>query len=80
MFCFAPFSFSCNHFVLVSEGKINLYFYKHNAITRIDSSSNFMIFYAYYFGNYDTLRRDFDVVLHTKLDMIYILRKRFLGP
>ena len=80
MLCFALFSFSCNHFVLVSEGKINLYFYKHNAITRIDSSSNFMIFYAYYFGNYDTLRKDFDqknnVVLHTKLDLNLHLMKK----
>ena len=39
-----------------------------------------MIFYAYYFGNYDTLRKDFDqknnVVLHTKLDLNLHLMKK----
>ena len=39
-------------------------------MTRIDSSSNIITIYAYYFGNYVTLRKDFDqkncVVLHTK--------------
>ena len=80
MLCFVLFSFSCNHIVLVSEGKINLYFYKHNAVTRIDSSSNFMIFYVYYFGSYDTLRKGFDqknnVALHTKLDLNLHLMKK----
>ena len=31
-------------------------------MTRIDSSSNIIIFCAYYFGNYDTLRKDFDQI------------------
>ena len=70
------------HIVLVSEPKINLNFYKYNAITitRIVSSSNFIKFYACYFGNYDTLRKDFDqknrLVLHTKIDLNLHLVKR----
>ena len=54
-------TFNClrNHFVLVSESKINLNFYKYNAITRIDSSYSFIKVYGYYFGNYDTLRKNF---------------------
>ena len=70
MLYFALFNFLCNHFVLVSEPKINLNFYKYNAITRIDSSSNINKIYAYYFSNYVTFRKDFDhkicVVLHKK--------------
>ena len=42
-------------------------------MTRIDSSSNIITFYAYYLGNYVTLRKDFDqkncVVLHTVIDL-----------
>ena len=42
-------------------------------MTRIDSSSNIITIYAYYFGNYVTLRKDFDqkncVVLHTVIDL-----------
>ena len=72
MLCFPLLNFLCNHFVLVSEPEINLNFYKCNAITRIDSSYNFIKLYAYYFGNYDTLRNDFDqknhVALHTNID------------
>ena len=80
MLCFALFNFLCNHFVLVSEPKINLIFYKYNAITIIDSSSNFSRFYTYYIGNSDTLRKDFDhknrVVLHAKIDLNLHLVKR----
>ena len=65
---------------LVGEPKINLDFYKYNAITRIDSSSNIIKFYVYYFGNYVTLKKDFDqknrVVLHTKIDLNLHLVKR----
>ena len=70
------------HFVLVSEPKINLNFYKYNAITitRIVSSSNLIKFYAYYFGNFDTLRKDFDqknrLVLHTIINPNLHLVKR----
>ena len=67
-------------FALVSEPKINLNFCKYNAITRIDSSSKVSTFCAYYFGNYVTLRKDFDqtnlVVLHTKIDLNLHLVKR----
>ena len=70
MLYFALFNFLCNHFVLVSEPKINSDFYKYNAITRVNSSSNFIKFYSYYFSNYVTLRKNFDqkngVVLHKK--------------
>ena len=80
MFCFVLFNFLCNHFVIVSELKINLNFHKYNTITRIGSSSNIITFYAYYFGNYVTLRKDFDqknrVVLHTKIDINLHLVKR----
>ena len=80
MLYLALFNFLCNHFVLVSERKINLNFYKYNAITRIDSSYNVIKLYAYYFGNYITLRKDFDqknrVVLHTKIDRNLHLVKR----
>ena len=79
MLYFALFKCLWNHFVLVSEPKINLNFYKYNAITRIDSSRNIK-FYAYYFGNYDRLRKDFDqknrAVLHIKLDLNLHLVKR----
>ena len=79
MLYFALFKCLWNHFVLVSEPKINLNFYKYNAITRIDSSRNTK-FYAYYFGNYDRLRKDFDqknrAVLHIKLDLNLHLVKR----
>ena len=68
--CFVFFNFLCDHFVLVSEPKINLNFCEYNAITRIDSSYSFIKIYGYYFGNYDTLRKDFDrkncVALHIK--------------
>ena len=64
----------------VSELKINLNFHKYYTITRTDSSSNIMTFYAYYFGNHVTLRKDFDqknrVVLHTKIDLNLHLVKR----
>ena len=60
MLYFALFNFLCNHFVLVSGPKINFNFYKHNAITRIDSSSNIVKFYVYYFGSYVTPEKDFD--------------------
>ena len=77
---FEFFSFLCNHFVIVSKPKINLNFYKYNAITPIGSSSNIITFYAYYFGNYDKHRKDFDqknrVVLHTKIDLTLHLVKR----
>ena len=80
MLYFALFNFLCNHFVLVSEPKINLNFYKYNAITRIDSSSNIIKFYAYYFSNYVALRKDLDqknrVVLHKKIDLNLHLVKR----
>ena len=80
MFYFAVFNFLCNHFVLVSKPKINLIFYKYNAITRIDSSHNIIKFYTYQFGNYDTLRKNFDqknnVGLHTKIDLNLHLVKR----
>ena len=73
MLYFAFFNFLCNHFVLVSEPKINLNFYKYNAITMTDSSSNIIKFYTYYFSNYITIRKDFDqkncVVLHKKIDL-----------
>ena len=52
MLYFALFNFFCNHFISVSEPNINLDFYKYNAITRTDSSSNIIKFSAYYFGNY----------------------------
>ena len=69
--CFSLFNFLINHFALVSQPKINLNFYKYNAVTRIDSSSNFIRFYSYYSGNCDTIRRDFDqkscFVLHAKI-------------
>ena len=44
MLYFAVFNFLCNHFVLVSKPKINLNFYKYNAITGIDSSHNIIKF------------------------------------
>ena len=70
MLYFALFNFLCNHFVLFSEPKVNSDFYKYNAITRVNSSSNFIKFYSYYFSNYVTLRKNFDqknrVVLHKK--------------
>ena len=78
--CFALLNFLCKHFLTVSKPKVNLNFHKHNTITRIDSSSNIITFHAYYFGNYVTLRKDFDnktrVVLHTKLDLNLHLVKR----
>ena len=80
MLYFEFFSFLCNHFVIVSKHKINLNFCKYNVITRIDSSFSIITFYAYYFGNYDTHRKDFDqknrVVLHTKIDLNLHLVKR----
>ena len=80
MLYFALFNFLCNHIVFVSEPKINLNFYKYNAIPRIDSSSNIIKFYTYYFSNYVTLRKDFDqkncVVLHKKIDLNLNLVKR----
>ena len=72
--------FRSSHFVLVSELNINSNFYKYSAITRIDSSYNFIKFYAYHIGNYDTLRRNFDqknhVALHKKIDLNLHLVKR----
>ena len=80
MLYFELFKFLCSHFVLVSEPKINLNFYKHSEITRIDSSSNIIKFCACDFGNYVTPRKDFDqkncVVLHTKIDLNLHLLKR----
>ena len=77
---FALFNLLCSHLVLVSKPKISLNFYKYDAITRIDSSSNIIKFYAYYFVNYDTLRKGFGqknrVVLHTKIDLNLHLVKR----
>ena len=76
---FALFNFLCSHFVLVSKRKIHLNFFKYDATTRIDSSDNIK-FYEYYYGNYDTLRKDFDlknrVVLHTKIELNLHLVKR----
>ena len=66
------FYFLCNHFVLVREPNFNLNFYKHNAITRTDNSYNFIKFYKYYFGNYDTLRKGFDHYFY-----IILVQKRF---
>ena len=80
MLCFVLLNFLCKHFVTVSKAKIKLIFHKYNTITRIDSSSNIITFHAYYFGNYVTLRNDFDqktrVVLHTKIDLNLHLVKR----
>ena len=77
---FALFKLLCSHLVLVSKPKISLNFYKYDAITRIDSSYNIIKFYAYYFVNYDTLRKGFGqknrVVLHTKIDLNLNLVKR----
>ena len=73
MLCFALFKFLYNYFILVSEPKISLNLYKHNAITRIDGSCNSVKFHAYYFVNYDTVRKDFDqknyFALHNKVDL-----------
>ena len=79
--CFALLNFLCNHFVanhfvLVSEPNINSNFYKYNAITRIASSYNFIKFYEYHIGNYDTFRRKIHVALHTKIDLNLHLMKR----
>ena len=80
MLYFALFNFLCNHFLLVSKPKINLNFHKYNAITRVDSSSNIIKFYAYYFSDNVTLKKDFDqkyrVVLHKKIDLNLQLVKR----
>ena len=80
MLYFVPFNFLFNHFVIVSKPKINLNFCKLNAVTRNDSSSNIITFYAFYFGDYNTLIKDFDqknrVVLHTKTDLNLHLVKR----
>ena len=80
MLYFLLFNFLCNHFVLVGKPKINLNLYKYNAITRIDSSSNIIRFYANYIGSYIILRKDFDqknrVVLHAKADVNLHLVKR----
>ena len=80
MLYFLLFNFLCNHFVLVGKPKINLNLYKYNAITRIDSISNIIKFYANYIGNYIILRKDFDqknrVVLHAKADVNLHLVKR----
>ena len=80
MLYFVLLNFLCNHFVTVNEPKINLNFHKHYNITRIHSSSNIITFYAYYFGNHVTLRKDFEqkncVVLHTKIDLNLHLVKR----
>ena len=80
MLYFLLFNFLCNHFVLVGKPKINLNLYKYNAITRIDSSSNIIRFYANYIGSYIILRKEFDqknrVVLHAKADVNLHLVKR----
>ena len=59
MLYFALFNFLCNHFELVSEPKMDVNFCKYHAITRIDSSSNIIKFYAYDFANNVTLRKGF---------------------
>ena len=55
---------------------LNIYY----TIIRTDSSSNIITFYAYYFGNHVTFRKDFDqknrVMLHTKIDLSLHLVKR----
>ena len=58
IFYFVLLNFLCNHFVTVSEPKINLNFHKYYTINGIDSSSNIITFYAYYFGNHVALRKD----------------------
>ena len=67
MLYFALFNFLCNHFELVSEPKMDVNFCKYNAITRIDSSSNIIKIYTYYFANYVTLRKGFDQKNHLVL-------------
>ena len=73
---FVLFNFLCNHFVIVSEPKINLNFCKYNAVTRTDGSSNILriVFLRILF------RKDFDrkihVVLYTKIDLNLHLVKR----
>ena len=73
IYYFVLFTFLCNHFVIFSDPKINLNLHKYNTITRIDSSSNIITFYTYYFCKYVTLRKDFDqkncVELHTKIGL-----------
>ena len=80
MLYFELLNFLCNHFITVSEHKITLNFHKYYAIARIDSSSNIITFYANYFGNHVTLRKDFAqkncVALHTKIDLNLHLVKR----
>ena len=80
LYYFVLLNFLCSHFVTASEPKTNLNFHKYNTITRIDSSSNIIRFYAYYCGNYVTLRKNFDLkncaVLHTKIDLNLHLMKR----
>ena len=80
MLYFVLLNFLCNHFVTVSEPKIYLNLRKYYTVTRIDSSSNIITFYAYYLGNHVTFMKDFDqkirVVLHTKIDLNLHLVKR----
>ena len=80
MLYFELFNFLCNHFVLVSEPKINLNFCKYSEIITIDSSSNIIKFCVYDFDNYVTPRKNFDqknrAVLHTNIDLNLQLLKR----
>ena len=80
MLCFLLFNFLCNHVVTVSEPKTIINFHKYYTVTRIHSSSNIITFYAYYFSNHVTFRKDFDQkirdVLHTKIDLNLHLVKR----
>ena len=84
MLYFLLLNFLCKHFVTVSEPKINLSFHKCYTITRLDSSSNIITFYAYHFGNHVTFKNDFDqkncVVLHSKLYLNLHLVKRTCRP
>ena len=83
IYYFVLFTFLCNYFVIFSDPKINLNLHKYNTITRIDSSSNIITFYTYYFGKYVTLRKDFDqkncVELHTKIGLNLHLVKKISG-
>ena len=83
IYYFVLFIFLCNHFVIFSDPKINLNLHKYNTITRVDSSSNIITFYTYYFGKYVTFRKDFDqkncVELHTKIGLNLHLVKKISG-
>ena len=68
--------------MLASEPKVNLNIYKYNALSRIDGSYNFIKFYAYYFGNYNTLSKDFGqknhATLYKKIDLnLHLMQRTF---